>query len=156
MLIRICGSLALLLPVLVMAAESPPKPGEHIKECRNCPELIVLSAGTYMMGSPDDEPERDADEPQHRVTITKPFAIATTPVTWNQWEACVRDNWCEGSEIDLALRNNPDGTRNPNYKDTGRGTRPAVGMSWYDAQRGGVGVRGACRHCHGVSMGRDH
>ena len=45
MLIRICGSLALLLPVLVMAAESPPKPGEHIQECRNCPEQIVLSAG---------------------------------------------------------------------------------------------------------------
>jgi formylglycine-generating enzyme required for sulfatase activity len=126
---------AVLLAPQALAAGKRAKPGSHIKECRNCPELLVLPAGTFMMGSPDSEPEREADEPQHRVTIARSFAIATTPVTWNQWEACVRDNWCEGTEIDLALRNNPDGTRNPNYKDHGRGTRPAVGMSWYDAQR---------------------
>jgi formylglycine-generating enzyme required for sulfatase activity len=132
---RTTGILALLLlPVLALAA-APPKPGKHIKECSNCPELVVLPAGSFLMGSPASEPERDADEPQHRVNITKSFAIATTQVTWNQWEACVRDNWCEGEQIDLALRNNPDGTRNANYKDKGRGTRPAVGMSWYDAQR---------------------
>lgn len=117
------------------AAGKRVKPGERIKECRNCPELVVLPAGEFMMGSPESEPERDPDEPQHRVTIKRAFAIATTQVTWNQWEACVRDNWCEGAEIDRALRSNPDGSRNPNYKDYGRGTRPAVGMSWYDAQR---------------------
>jgi formylglycine-generating enzyme required for sulfatase activity len=126
---------AALLGQQASAAGKKAKPGDHIKECRNCPELVVLPAGTYMMGSPASEPEREADEPQHRVSITKAFAIATTPVTWNQWEACVRDNWCEGDAIDQSLRSNPDGSRNPQYKDYGRGTRPAVGMSWYDAQR---------------------
>ncbi len=117
------------------AAGKRVKAGERIKECRSCPELVVLPAGEFMMGSPESEPERDPDEPQHRVAIKRAFAIATTQVTWNQWEACVRDNWCEGAEIDRALRSNADGSRNPNYKDYGRGTRPAVGMSWYDAQR---------------------
>src|SRR5512139_4007265 len=120
---------------LAVAAGKTPKPGTHIQECRNCPELVVLAAGAFMMGSPENEPERDADEPQHRVTISKSFAIATRAVTWNQWEACVRDNWCEGEAIDIALRTNPDGTRIKDYRDHGRGNRPAVGMSWYDAQR---------------------
>src|SRR3954468_23380937 len=73
------------------------KTGQHIKECRNCPELVVLPAGSFMMGSPPDEPERRDTEPQHRVTFARPFAMALTPVTWNQWEACVRDRWCEGA-----------------------------------------------------------
>jgi formylglycine-generating enzyme required for sulfatase activity len=86
------------------------------------------------MGSPLDEPERRPNEAQRRVTFARPFAMATTPVTWNQWEACVRDRWCEGAAIDAALRQKPDGSPNPAYRDYGRGTRPAVGMSWYDAQ----------------------
>ncbi len=110
------------------------KPGQHIKECRNCPDMVVLPAGSFVMGSPPDEPERRDTEPQHRVTIARPFAVAATPITWNQWEACVRDRWCEGRAIDVALRTKEDGSRNPSYRDYGRGTRPAVGMSWYDAQ----------------------
>jgi formylglycine-generating enzyme required for sulfatase activity len=110
------------------------QPGQRIKECRNCPELVVLAAGTFLMGSPAEEAERRDNEPQHRVTFARAFAIATTPVTWDQWEACVRDRWCEGAAIDSALKLNPDGSRNTSYRDYGRGTRPAVGMSWYDAQ----------------------
>ncbi|MEO8314381.1 MAG: formylglycine-generating enzyme family protein [Pseudomonadota bacterium] len=130
----LAGSAALLAQQASAAGKSV-KSGAHIKECSNCPELVALSTGTFMMGSPASEPERDTDEPQHRVTIAKRFAIATTSVTWNQWEACVRDNWCEGPAIDLALRTNADGTPIAKYKDYGRGTRPVVGMSWYDAQR---------------------
>jgi formylglycine-generating enzyme required for sulfatase activity len=138
--IRLAGLVLLLGCAALMAPESfaagkKAKPGDVIKECRNCPELLVLPEGTFMMGSPASEPDRDPDEPQHRVTITKSFALAKTTVTWNQWEACARDNWCEIDAIDVALRSNPDGSRNPQYKDYGRGTRPAVGMSWYDAQR---------------------
>jgi formylglycine-generating enzyme required for sulfatase activity len=138
--LRNAACLLLAFGAVLAAPEALPagkraKPGDHIKECRNCPELVVLKAGTFMMGSPATEPEREDDEPQHRVSIAKNYAIATTQVTWIQWEACVRDNWCEGAAIDTALSSNADGTRNPRYKDTGRGTRPAVGMSWYDAQR---------------------
>lgn len=117
------------------AAPDTPAPGETFSECRNCPTMIVIAAGEFLMGAPEDEPNRDADEPQHPVTIARTFALATTPITWNQWEACVRDNWCAGEEIDAALKLNVDGTPNPNYRDYGRGTRPAVGMSWFDAQR---------------------
>jgi formylglycine-generating enzyme required for sulfatase activity len=109
-------------------------PGKRIKECRNCPELAVIPAGSFLMGSPESESERRENERQRRVTFTHSFAMATTPITWDQWEACVRDRWCDGAAIDTALRQAPDGSRNPNYRDYGRGMRPAVGMSWYDAQ----------------------
>ncbi len=129
------GSVALLAAPDVHAAGKPTRPGDVVKECHHCPELVVLAAGSFIMGSPPSEPEREDDEPQRKVTLPRPFALARTAVTWNQWEACVRDNWCEGPAIDIALRTSPDGTLNAQYKDYGRGTRPAVGMSWYDAQR---------------------
>ena len=110
-------------------------PGQSFNECRNCPDMVVLPAGQFTMGSPASDPQREEDEPQQQVTIAKPFAMSRTPVTWDQWEACVRDNWCEGAAIDEALRLGFDGEPNPDYRDHGRGSRPVVGVSWYDAQR---------------------
>jgi formylglycine-generating enzyme required for sulfatase activity len=139
---RLSGRLvsAVLLAVLAAAcaqgaASSPPDPGDAFTECRNCPEMVVIPPGTFMMGSPADEPERDVDEPYHEVTIPRAFAIGRTEVTWDQWEACARDNWCDGAGVEQALRTNPDGTPNEAFVDWGRGTRPVVGPSWYDAQR---------------------
>ena len=35
-----------------------------------CPEMVALPAGTFLMGSPEDEKGRYSDEsPQHRVTM---------------------------------------------------------------------------------------
>ena len=114
---------------------APVKPGQSIKECRNCPELMVLPSGTFMMGSPADEPERRESEVYRSVTIARAFAMGKTEVTWDQWEACVRDRFCDGPAIDVALRTNEaDGTPNKAYVDWGRGARPVVGVSWYDAQ----------------------
>jgi formylglycine-generating enzyme required for sulfatase activity len=109
-------------------------PGQTFRECRNCPEMIVLPAGSFLMGSPADEPLRRDNEQQMEVTFARPFAMSRTPVTWDQWEACVRDRWCDGIAVETALTTLPDGEPNPNFTDTGRGTRPVVGVSWYDAQ----------------------
>ncbi len=45
-----------------------------------------------MMGSPPDEPERDNDERQHKVTISTPFYLQTTEVTQGQWKKVMGDN----------------------------------------------------------------
>jgi formylglycine-generating enzyme required for sulfatase activity len=60
--------------------------------------------------------------------------MSRAPVTWNQWEACVRDAWCDGLGVENALRALPNGEPNPDFSDSGRGTRPVVGVSWFDAQ----------------------
>jgi formylglycine-generating enzyme required for sulfatase activity len=116
------------------AVPGKPQAGDTFSECRSCPEMIVLPAGGYLMGSPEDEPLRRDNEKQRRIVFAQDFAIAATPVTWDQWEACVRDNWCDGVAVELALTSLPSGEPNPNFTDTGRGTRPVVGVSWYDAQ----------------------
>jgi formylglycine-generating enzyme required for sulfatase activity len=54
-----------------------------------------IPAGTFMMGSPEDEPGRydDADyETQHKVTLTRSFYIQTTEVTQGQWKAVMGNN----------------------------------------------------------------
>ncbi len=51
-------------------------------------EMVLIPAGTFMMGSPDDEFDRDPDEgPQHQVTITKPFYMGKYEVTQAHWNA---------------------------------------------------------------------
>ena len=47
--------------------------------------LKCVPAGTFLMGSPEDELNHNANETQHQVTISKPFFIGVTPVTRRQW-----------------------------------------------------------------------
>jgi formylglycine-generating enzyme required for sulfatase activity len=55
------------------------KPGagntEHFKDCPTCPEMVVVPAGSFTMGSPSNESQRDNNEAQVRMTITAPFAV---------------------------------------------------------------------------------
>ena len=51
-------------------------------------EMMPIPSGTFVMGSPSDEQDRDSDEgPQTTVTITKPFWLGKTEVTQSQWKA---------------------------------------------------------------------
>ena len=50
-------------------------------------EFVLIPGGTFKMGSPQDEPNRERDETEHQVTITKPIYIQTTEVTVKQWRA---------------------------------------------------------------------
>ena len=61
-----------------LAAEEEPrlKVRQTFRECPGCPEMVVVPAGSFLMGSPSDEPGRQANEgPQHSVVIAKPFAV---------------------------------------------------------------------------------
>ncbi|MBW6474636.1 MAG: formylglycine-generating enzyme family protein [Anaerolineaceae bacterium] len=69
-----------------------------------CPILgakfILIPAGTFMMGSPEDEPDRYDDETLHEVTISKPFFMQTTPVTKRQWKKVMgnKESYYAGDE----------------------------------------------------------
>ncbi len=91
------------------------------KDCDVCPEMVVIPAGNFMMGSPSDEKWRDDDEgPQHRVTIRKLFAVGKYEIMFRHWDACVTDDGCNGYR--------PDDER------WGRDGRPVIKVSWKDAQ----------------------
>jgi formylglycine-generating enzyme required for sulfatase activity len=113
----------------------PHNAGAAFRECADCPEMVVVPAGEFVMGSPETEAMRDPDESRHKVTFAKPFAAGKYAVTWDEWMACVSDGACEGQAVETALRTGLDGKPAPNYADHGRGSRPVVGASWYDAKR---------------------
>uniref|UniRef100_UPI003C7A1EB4 dihydropyoverdine dehydrogenase n=1 Tax=Pseudomonas veronii TaxID=76761 RepID=UPI003C7A1EB4 len=80
---------AALLPNLAEAAT--PQPGKVFKDCKDCPEMVVLPAGTFTMGTPDDEVGREPDEgPIHAVTFAKPFAMSRFQITAGEWDSYIR------------------------------------------------------------------
>ena len=69
-------------------AVEPPKPGSVFKDCKNCPEMVVLPAGSFVMGTPEDEVGREPDEgPQHSVTFKNAFAMSRFHVTAAELDA---------------------------------------------------------------------
>jgi formylglycine-generating enzyme required for sulfatase activity len=99
------------------------RPGGSFRECaKDCPEMVVVPAGEFMMGSPPDERGRyDNEGPQHRVTIKRPFAVSKYEVTFADWDACVSVGGC------------PQGGR-ADDSGWGRGNRPVINVSWDDAK----------------------
>ena len=70
---------------------SPPKAGDTFTNSLGM-KFILIPAGTFMMGSPPDEPLRKPDEKQHEVTISKPFYMQTTEVTQELWKLIMGHN----------------------------------------------------------------
>jgi formylglycine-generating enzyme required for sulfatase activity/uncharacterized caspase-like protein len=102
-------------------AEHGLKPSEHFKECDNCPEMVVVPGGSFMMGSPGNEPSRTADEgPQQPITFGHSFAVGRSAVTFAEWNTCVAEGGCN------AYR--------PGDYSWGSGKRPVINVSWEDAQ----------------------
>jgi formylglycine-generating enzyme len=70
-------------------AGQPPKPGAAFRDCNKlCPEMVVVPPGTYLMGSPPDDPHRGKDgeeQPQHRVTIGYAFAVGKFEITRDEY-----------------------------------------------------------------------
>jgi len=54
--------------------------------------FVFIEPGTFIMGSPSNEPGRWGDETQHQVTLTQSYYMQTTPVTQGQWKAVMGSN----------------------------------------------------------------
>jgi formylglycine-generating enzyme required for sulfatase activity len=112
--------------VLTAEAERALKPMQSFKECaadKHCPEMILIPAGEFTMGSPPTEPtEKDhrSDEgPQHKVTIARHFAVSKFDVTFDDWAACVSVGGCPQA----------------NESGMGRGNKPVINVLWDGAQQ---------------------
>jgi formylglycine-generating enzyme required for sulfatase activity len=100
------------------------------------PEMVVIPAGNFMMGSLESEP--DSESPQHKVMITQPFAVSRHAVTRGQFASFVSsigyqphggtfilegDNW----------EHDPNGSwRSPGFAQDD--SHPVVCVSWFDAK----------------------
>jgi uncharacterized caspase-like protein len=90
------------------------RPGQTFRDCPECPEMIVVPAGSFMMGSNNGSPN---EKPVHKVTIGAPLAFGKFEVTFAEWDACVADSGCSNTPADGGW---------------GRGKRPVINVSWDD------------------------
>jgi formylglycine-generating enzyme required for sulfatase activity len=106
---------------LTAEAERALKPGLGFRECaKDCPMMVVIPAGKFVMGSPANELGRNDNEgPQHEVTVTQPFAASKFEVTFDEWDACVAFGDC--AQV--------------SDSSWGHSTRPVINVTWHDAQQ---------------------
>jgi formylglycine-generating enzyme required for sulfatase activity len=103
------------------------------------PQLTVVPAGEYTMGSPDAEPQREATEgPRHRVRIDHAFAVGTYSVTVGEYAQFVADAHYDPGEVCYTLEGGLYKLRGDrNFQKTGfdeTGDSPLVCVSFNDAQ----------------------
>ena len=91
---------------------------DTLKDGSQGPEMVVIPAGEFLMGSPESESERrDSEGPQHKVVIAKPFAMGRYAVTFEEY-----DRFCKAA-----------GRQQPDDQGWGRGRRPVINVSWEEA-----------------------
>lgn len=97
------------------------RPKDVFRDCDVCPEMVVVPAGTFTMGSPSSEKGRTGDEgPEHLVAFARPFAVGRFSVTFAEWDACVAGGGCNGYR--------------PSDLDWGRDRQPVINVNWNDAK----------------------
>lgn len=105
--------------------------GRSFRDCAECPEMVVIPAGSFVMGSPASEQGRRNDEgPQRGVAVRAPLAVGKYAVTFAEWDACVAAGGC---------------SYRPRDEGWGRGRQPVINVSWNDAQQYVRWLRGRTR-----------
>jgi len=113
------------------------------RDCQDCPEMVALPAGEFMMGSPESEDgHQQVEGSPRRVTIAKRFAIGRFEVTVDQFSAFVAEtgmtvgNLCRvivASDRTSLIWGPPEASfRQPGFDVVG--SQPVVCVSWHEAQ----------------------
>lgn len=106
------------------AAPTTPKgaavAARSFQDCPACPPMVMLPAGSFLMGSPASEEGRSDNEgPQQKVQVAA-FAVARHETSFAEWDACVADGGCDGYR--------------PGDRGWGRGDLPVMDVTWHNAQ----------------------
>ncbi len=73
---------------------------ESVSDCKECPEMVAISAGTYTMGSKlGDRAQKPEELPAHRVTIDRSILVSKLKISTSQWRACVIEGGCKASRV---------------------------------------------------------
>jgi formylglycine-generating enzyme required for sulfatase activity len=142
--------------VSIAGAEEMVRPvGQTFRDCSDCPEMVVVPAGSFLMGSSDEETARDVEavpsdeskfaqrfmlpeHPQHDVKIDRPFAIGKYRVTRGEFAAFVRETGYSTAGgctlyINLHYPEHPEASwQNAGFTQTDRD--PVVCVNWQDAK----------------------
>ena len=108
------------------------------KDCANCPEMVRIPPGSFNMGAyPNEKGSTPAEYPQHKVTISRPFALAKTEITRGQFAYFVKESgYSPGNEC-VILNDGKWEKRigfswqNPGYSQ--QDNHPVACINWNDA-----------------------
>ena len=137
------GDVLLVEPLLAAKAEERKRllerVGKVFRDCGECPEMVVVPAGSYLMGSPSTEVGRDDDEgPVHQVVIGEPFAVGVKEVTRGEYMRFVRVTGHSAGDSCWTYEDGEWKDRGGrNWEDPGFGQtdgHPAVCVNWEDAK----------------------
>jgi len=102
-------------------------PGKAFRECAPrqkdsdyCPDMVVVPAGPFRMGSSSDPAAYPSEFPQHPVTIAQAFAVSKFEVTFDEWDTCADHGGCSSGISD---------------REYGRGSVPVINVNWDDAHQ---------------------
>jgi formylglycine-generating enzyme required for sulfatase activity len=109
-------------PVALLSPEQERtlKPKDTFTECSSCPQMVVVPAGSFNMGSPAVPGTPSDEAPRHNVKFAVQFAVGQFELTFDQWDACAVGGGCNGYK--------------PRDNGWGRGRRPVIYVSWDDAR----------------------
>ena len=119
-----------------LTAASPA--GTTVRECAECPEIVVAPAGRFRMGDLAGLDFNKAEQPVHEVTIAEPLAVGVYEVTRGEFGRFVEateysaGNACYTFESDKWKERSGRHWRNPGFAQTDR--HPVVCVNWDDAQ----------------------
>ncbi len=121
------------------ASPAPPSgPGKLFRDCADCPEMVVIPAGSFDMGSPSYETGRDSDEePMHRVSV-KRFALGKTHLTRGEFASFIsQTGYQTGGSCSTFAGGKWEDRQGILWKDPGfpqDDSHPVVCVNWNDAK----------------------
>ncbi|MGV8935399.1 MAG: formylglycine-generating enzyme family protein [Gallionellaceae bacterium] len=112
------------------------KAGGVFQDCSGCPQMVVVPAGSYEMGSPETEAGRGKDEsPVHQVKVST-FALGSTEITRKQFAAFVKNTHYKAGEKCWIFENGKFENRDVSWRQIGNlqdDKQPVGCISWNDA-----------------------
>jgi|TARA_B110000438_G_scaffold300025_1_gene351467 formylglycine-generating enzyme required for sulfatase activity len=91
-------------------------PGQIFRDCPNCPDLVVVPPGSFIMGLGSTSKN---SQPAHQVRITKPFAIGRFEIKFSEWQSCMDAGGCK---------------TNPDDHLWGKNDRPVINITFFEAK----------------------
>jgi formylglycine-generating enzyme required for sulfatase activity len=127
---------------LSLPEECSLRPKDVFKECQNCPDMVVVAPGEFLMGSNKTEIDNGLavanEAPQHKVMVKERLAVGRFEVTRDQFAAFVNATGYKGSGRCFTFEQNiPQERENRSFLMPGyaqEGNHPAVCVSWNDAK----------------------
>ncbi len=127
---------ALIVTVLANAGQAQEPASRQFTECTDCPTMVAIPAGRFVMGSPTSEPGHfDSEGPQHIVSVGA-FALAKYPVTDQQFRDFLEATGYQPKPCNTLLGttwNTPAKGRAYSPSVTEPRQWPAVCLDWHDA-----------------------